>query len=95
MSNEILVFAEHQGGKLTRPTWEAIAAGQQLGQEFGAAVSAVILGDGVSGLASELAAAVGGVGLSNLQMLVMSIVGGGLEGLFVFMIRSRMRRKEA
>ncbi len=55
--NEILVFAEHQGGKLIRPAWEAIAAGQRLAQDLGGAVSTVILGENVSGLGSELASA--------------------------------------
>ncbi len=57
MSKEILVFAEPQSGKLTRPTWEAVAAGQSLAQDLGLSVSAVILGGNVSPLASELAAA--------------------------------------
>ncbi len=57
MAHDILVFGEHQGGKLVRPTWEAIAAGQRLAQELSISVSAVILGDAVSALASELAAA--------------------------------------
>jgi electron transfer flavoprotein alpha subunit len=56
MGNDILVFAEHQGGKVVRPTWEAIAAGQGLAQDTGSSVSAVILGDTVSALASEVAA---------------------------------------
>lgn len=57
MSKEILVFAEPQSGKLTRPTWEAVAAGQSLAQDLGLSVSAVILGGNVAPLASELAAA--------------------------------------
>ena len=57
MSNGILVFAEHQGGKITRPTWEALAAGQRLGQDLGAAVSSVILGESIAALASALSAA--------------------------------------
>jgi len=56
MSDEALVFAEHQAGKITRPTWEALAAGQRLAQDLGLRVSAVILGESLSGLASELAA---------------------------------------
>jgi electron transfer flavoprotein alpha subunit len=56
MSEHVLVFAEHQGGKLVRPTWEAIAAGQRLAEDAGGSVSAAILGDGVSALAAELAA---------------------------------------
>ena len=57
MANDILVFAEHQGGKLLRPTWEALAAGQRLAQDLGTTVSAVILGRDVSGPASELTVA--------------------------------------
>src|SRR5271157_2119017 len=57
MANHILVFAEHQGGKLTRPTWEALAAGQHLAQGLGTTVSAVLLGSHLAPLASDLAAA--------------------------------------
>ena len=57
MSNEILVFAEHQGGKLTRPTWEALAAGQCLGKDLQAPVAAVVVGASTPALATELAAA--------------------------------------
>src|SRR5271157_4705362 len=56
MSESVLVFAEHQAGKLSRPTWEAMAAGQQLAQQLGGKVSAVLLGHQVAPLASELAA---------------------------------------
>ena len=56
MPGEILVFAEHQNGKLTRPTWEALAAGQHLGQELGAPVATVLPGNSVSTLAAELSA---------------------------------------
>jgi len=56
MADEILVFAEQQGGKLTRPAWEALAAGQRLGEDLGAPVATILLGHGVSALAAELAA---------------------------------------
>jgi electron transfer flavoprotein alpha subunit len=56
MSGEILVFAEHQAEKLVRPTFEAVAAGQSVASSTGGTVAAVILGSGISGLASELAA---------------------------------------
>src|SRR6516225_534313 len=55
MSEHVLVFAEHYAGKLARPTWEAIAAGKRLAEDKGGSVSAVILGDGVSAPAAELA----------------------------------------
>jgi electron transfer flavoprotein alpha subunit len=57
MPNHILVFAEHQGGKLPRPTWEALAAGQHLAQDLGTTVTAVLLGHNLVPLAAELAAA--------------------------------------
>ena len=57
MSNHILVFAEHQGGKLTRPTWEALAAGQHLAQGLGTTVTAVLLGNNLASLGADLAAA--------------------------------------
>ncbi len=56
MTESVLVFAEHQAGKLSRPTWEAVAAGQRLAQQLGGSVSAVLLGHNVAPLASELAA---------------------------------------
>jgi len=57
MANHILVFAEHQGGKLSRPTWEALAAGQHLAQSVGTTVTAVLFGSNLASLAAGLAAA--------------------------------------
>jgi electron transfer flavoprotein alpha subunit len=57
MADHILVFAEHQGGKLTRPTWEALAAGQHLAQGLGTTVTAVLLGSNLASLGADLAAA--------------------------------------
>jgi electron transfer flavoprotein alpha subunit len=57
MDNHILVFAEQHGGKLTRSTWEALAAGQHLAHSLGTAVSAVLLGSNLAPLSAELAAA--------------------------------------
>ena len=56
MADEILVFAQQLNGKLVRPTWEALAAGQRLAEDLGAQVAAIILGRDISGLAAELAA---------------------------------------
>jgi electron transfer flavoprotein alpha subunit len=55
MTDHILVFAEHQAGKLTRPTWEGLAAGQHLAKELGTTVSVVLLGNNLASLAAELA----------------------------------------
>ena len=57
MAEEILVYAEHQDGKLARPAWEAVAAAQQLAAESGAACVAVIVGDNIGNLAQELTGA--------------------------------------
>jgi electron transfer flavoprotein alpha subunit len=57
MAEEILVYAEHQEGRLGRPAWEALAAAQQLAGESGAACVVVIIGDSAGNLTPELAGA--------------------------------------
>src|SRR5579863_6502784 len=57
MSNEILVFAEQQDGKITRPTWEAVAAGQKIAGDTGGTVGIIVLGDKSSALGPDLASA--------------------------------------
>jgi electron transfer flavoprotein alpha subunit len=57
MATDVLIIAEHQGGRLARSTWEAVAAGQRIAADWGGAASAVVLGEGVRGLAYELATA--------------------------------------
>ena len=44
MANGILVFAEHRAGAFGKTTFEALAAGQQLGASLGQSVSAIVLG---------------------------------------------------
>src|SRR6266853_2175737 len=56
MSNGILVFIEHKAGTLNKTSLEAIAAGQKLGGETGAGITAVVLGSGVKSLAQDMAA---------------------------------------
>jgi electron transfer flavoprotein alpha subunit len=56
MSNGILVFAEHRAGAMNKTSFEAIAAAQALGRELGQAVTAVVVGNGASNLAGEVAA---------------------------------------
>jgi electron transfer flavoprotein alpha subunit len=55
MSNGILVFIEHKAGTLNKTSLEAIAAGQKLGGETGAGMTAVVLGSGVKSLAQDMA----------------------------------------
>jgi electron transfer flavoprotein alpha subunit len=55
MSNGILVFAEHRAGGFNKTSFEAIAAAQHLGTELQQAVTAVLLGSGMEGLAQEIA----------------------------------------
>ena len=56
MANDILVVAEHEGGKLRRGTFEALALARRLAQSFGGHAYALVLGRGVEPLARELAA---------------------------------------
>jgi electron transfer flavoprotein alpha subunit len=56
MADEVLVFAQQHDGKLARPAWEALAAGQRLAADLGAQVAAVVLGQDIAELATELAA---------------------------------------
>ncbi|TAM83688.1 MAG: electron transfer flavoprotein subunit alpha/FixB family protein [Acidobacteria bacterium] len=53
----MLVYAEHQEGRLARPAWEAVAAAQQLATELGLTCAGAILGDNIGALAGELAGA--------------------------------------
>src|ERR1051325_953941 len=54
MANGILVFAEHRAGAFGKTTFEAIAAGQQLGAALGQSVTALVLGTDAA-LAQEVA----------------------------------------
>ena len=56
MSDAILAVMEHQGGKLNRMSWEALAAAQRIGGELSKPVESVVLGDGVRAVADEVAA---------------------------------------
>lgn len=56
MSDAILTVIEHQNGKINRMSWEALAAAQKLGKDLSKPVEAVILGQDVQALASEVAA---------------------------------------
>lgn len=51
----VLVLAEHQGGKLPKQTLVAFTAGKQAAANLGGECHAVILGKGVGGIASEAA----------------------------------------
>jgi electron transfer flavoprotein alpha subunit len=52
----ILVIAEQKDGKLNRASWEALAAAQQLVAKAGP-IKIAVLGQGVAGVATELASA--------------------------------------
>src|SRR3954447_16907778 len=51
----VLVVMEQRGGEWNRMSFETLAAGQQIAKELGTTVSAAVLGQGVVGLAGELA----------------------------------------
>ncbi len=50
----VLVLAEHRNGELKKTTFEALTAGRSVADKLGTEVCALILGDGVDSLASEL-----------------------------------------
>ncbi len=51
----VLVIMEQRGGVWNRMSWETLAAGQQLASGTGQTVSAAVAGQGIAGLAAELA----------------------------------------
>jgi len=51
----VLVFLEHQSGKMHRMAWETLAAAQQISGALGVEFNAAILGQGISPLAQEAA----------------------------------------
>ena len=55
MPDTILVIAEQRDGKLSRVTWEILAAGQALAAETGWTLEAAVLGANVLPLAQEIA----------------------------------------
>jgi electron transfer flavoprotein alpha subunit len=56
MAKGIWVFAEHRDGKIKKVTLELLGAGRKLAKQTGEEVGALLFGQGVSGLASTLAA---------------------------------------
>lgn len=56
MAKEVLVFAEQRGGALRKVSFEMVTTGRKLADEIGGECAAVVVGDGVEGLASELGA---------------------------------------
>jgi electron transfer flavoprotein alpha subunit len=55
MADTILVIAEQREGKLNRVSFETIAAAQAIASETGWTVEAAVFGNGVSGIAQEIA----------------------------------------
>lgn len=53
----VMVYAEHLQGRITDATYELLALGRRLAASSGGEVEAVLLGDGVASLASELGGA--------------------------------------
>ncbi len=53
--SSVLVVLEERGEKISRISWEAVAAGQRLGSQLGLPVSAVIIGAQTEPLAAEIA----------------------------------------
>jgi electron transfer flavoprotein alpha subunit len=56
MANDVLIVAEQSGGTLRKATLNALAAGQELARRTGGKVHAIVLGQGIGAIATELAA---------------------------------------
>ncbi|HEX2162850.1 MAG TPA: electron transfer flavoprotein subunit alpha/FixB family protein [Thermoanaerobaculia bacterium] len=56
-ANTVWIVLQQREGRVSRLSWEAIAAGQRLARALGAEAEAVLLGSGVRALADEVAAA--------------------------------------
>lgn len=54
-AKKIWIVLQQRDGKISRMSWEAIVAGQQLAAATGAEASAVLLGSGIENLAREVA----------------------------------------
>jgi len=54
MGNGILAFVEQRNNTLVKAAKEVLSAGKQLATESGTALSAVVIGDGVSGLTEDI-----------------------------------------
>jgi electron transfer flavoprotein alpha subunit len=55
MPDTILVIVEQREGKLSRVSWETLAAGQAIASETGWSLEAAAVGDGVASIANEIA----------------------------------------
>ena len=55
MSDTILVVVEQREGKLNRVSWETLTAGQALSADTGWTLEAAVVGNGVNGIAVEVA----------------------------------------
>ena len=56
MSDTILVVVEQREGKLNRVSWETLTGAQALAAETGWTLEAAVAGNGVAGIAAEVAA---------------------------------------
>lgn len=55
MADKILVVVEQREGKLNRVSWETVTGAQAIAKETGWLIEAAVLGDGVKGVAEEVA----------------------------------------
>lgn len=54
MAKEVLVFAEQRDGALKKVSFEMVTTGRKLADQMGGECCAVLVGDGVEGIAAEL-----------------------------------------
>jgi len=56
MSSDVLVFVEQRAGAIKKASFEALTLGRELASGLGGSVNAAVIGSGIAGLASEIAA---------------------------------------
>jgi len=90
MAESILVVAEQREGKLNRVSFETIAAAQAIAKDTGWAVEVVLPGDGISGLAQELAAKA----VAKVYALEGASLGAYTSDAYVFALKAFVEEKE-
>lgn len=89
MAEKILVIAEHDGRKIARSTWEAVAAAQHMAGALGGSVAAAILGHEVRALAAELAKA----GLSGVALVESPLLAAYTADGYAFALQALIRER--
>jgi electron transfer flavoprotein alpha subunit len=90
MAESILVVAEQREGKLNRVSLDTIAAAQAIAKDMGWTVEVVLPGEGISGLAQELAAKA----VAKVYALEGASLAAYTSDAYVFALKSFVEQKQ-